>query len=78
MFSITDHVEYQRYGVDVKKDHNRSYELARPNAEAYGLMIIQGAEITRKMPPGHLNAIFISDANPLDKEDTSVLQIAFN
>ena len=34
-------------------------------------MVINGQEITRKMPPGHINAIFLEDANPLlDLEDS--------
>ena len=28
-------------------------------------MLIAGAEITRKYSPGHVNALFIDDANPL-------------
>ena len=27
--------------------------------------MIKGAEITRSMPPGHINAVFIEDANKL-------------
>ena len=29
------------------------------------LIIINGQEITRSMPPGHINAIFLDDANKL-------------
>jgi hypothetical protein len=32
-------------------------------------MVFRGAEITRSMPPGHSNAIFIQDANKLMIED---------
>jgi hypothetical protein len=32
-------------------------------------MVIPGAEITRSMPPGHFNAIFIEDANALNRSD---------
>jgi hypothetical protein len=34
-----------------------------------GLEIIKGAEITRGMPPGHINAIFLKDADALDTEE---------
>ena len=68
-FSITDHLEYQPHKNDVRTDHNRSYVLAKPSADAFGLLIIRGAEITRNMPPGHLNAIFLSDAGLLDREE---------
>jgi hypothetical protein len=32
--------------------------------------VIRGSEITRKMPPGHCNAIFINDANKLLIDDS--------
>ena len=66
--SITDHIEYQPYKKDVATDHNRPYEIALPEAEKYGIILIRGAEITRNMPPGHINAIFLQDANPLKTE----------
>ncbi|MHC4458889.1 MAG: Sb-PDE family phosphodiesterase [Planctomycetota bacterium] len=68
-FAITDHIEYQPHKEDVRTNHNRSYEIARGSAEALGLKIIKGAEITRGMPPGHLNAIFLKDVNALDTEE---------
>lgn len=67
--SITDHVEYQAYAADVKVRPNRSYELALPRAKELGMLLIQGAEITRAMPPGHFNALFISDDSMLKVED---------
>ena len=48
-------------------DHNRAYEIAEPLANQMGLILIQGSEITRKMPPGHLNALFITNANLLER-----------
>jgi len=65
-FAITDHIEYQIHSEDMRENHNRSYEIARGSAEALGLKIIKGAEISRKMPPGHFNAIFLKDAKALD------------
>lgn len=68
--SLTEHIEYQPYKADIPNpDRNRAYELALQAAKPYDLMIIPGAEITRKMPPGHANAIFITDANQLIIED---------
>ena len=29
------------------------------------LQVINGSEITREMPPGHINAVFVKDANAL-------------
>ena len=68
-FSITEHVEHQSHEDDIPTNHNRSFELALPGAVSSNLMIIRGAEITRRMPPGHINAIFLKDVNPLDTED---------
>lgn len=67
--AITDHLEYKPHGEFVKGDHNSSYEIARPAAEAKNLILIRGGEITRSMPPGHLNGLFLKDVNALDKED---------
>lgn len=67
--SITDHIEYQPHDEDIKADHNRSYELARSRADELSLILVKGSEITRDMPPGHLNAIFLKDSNPLDVDD---------
>jgi len=67
--AITDHVEYRPYKSDIVASHNRSYEAALAAAEAKGIILIRGAEITRGMPPGHLNAIFLTDVDELDKPD---------
>lgn len=64
--SLTEHLEYQPHKADIPHpDRNRSYELALKEAKDHNLFIIRGSEITRKMPPGHCNAVFISDANKL-------------
>lgn len=66
--SITDHIEYQPYKDDLPTNHNRSYEIALPEAKKYGITLIRGSEITRDMPPGHINAIFLKDSPPLETE----------
>lgn len=67
--AITDHIEYQPHKSDLPTIHNRSYELALPVARKLGLILIRGAEITREMPPGHFNALFLKDAAALDVKD---------
>ena len=68
--SITDHLEYQPHIDDIPHlDRNRSYQLALKAAKGEELIIINGAEITRSMPPGHANAIFLKDANKLNQDD---------
>ncbi len=66
--AITDHIEYQPHKADVNPDHNRSFEIAEAAGKRLGITMIKGSEITRKMPPGHLNAIFIHDANLLEQD----------
>ncbi|MBN2355883.1 histidinol-phosphatase [candidate division KSB1 bacterium] len=63
--AITDHIESQQKAEYVKGDRNTSYQLAAQTGEQYGITVIPGGEITRSMPPGHLNALFIKDCNPL-------------
>lgn len=67
--SITDHIEYQPHKADVPTNHNRPYELAAGRARELGIILIRGAEITRDTPPGHFNAIYLKDINPLARED---------
>ena len=67
--AVTEHVEYQPHAADIPHpDRNRSYQLASGLAKD-DLLVIPGAEITRDMPPGHINAVFISDANALKRDD---------
>lgn len=64
--SLTEHLEYQPHKGDIPHpDRNRAYQLALSAAKDKSLIIINGSEITRKMPPGHSNAIFLQDANTL-------------
>ena len=64
--SITDHIEYRPYQDDIVASHDRSYEIARELAQARGIILIKGSEITRDMPPGHSNAIFLTNSDALD------------
>lgn len=63
--AITDHLEYLPHRDDLTTGFNRSYEIAFPRGADLGVTVIRGAEITRGMPPGHANAIFLSDVDPL-------------
>ncbi len=68
--SLTEHLEYQPHLGDIPhKDRNRSFQIALKEAKDHSLVIIKGSEITRTMPPGHSNAIFIEDANKLLAND---------
>jgi hypothetical protein len=69
--AVTEHLEYQPHKQDIPHpDRNRSFQLAREESvdkdvAGDGPLVINGAEITRSMPPGHMNAVFITDANRL-------------
>lgn len=68
IIAITDHLEYNPNKTDVSTDLNRPYEIAKPVADQYGIILIKAAEITRSMPPGHFNAYFLDDVNELKQE----------
>ena len=71
LIAITEHLEYQPHGMDIPHpDRNRSYEIAKGSTET-DLLVVNGAEITRMFPPGHINAVFIQDANKLLNIDRS-------
>ena len=64
--AITEHLEFQPHLSDIPHpDRNRAYEEALRAAEGHPLHVIPGVEITRTGPPGHINAVFVKDANPL-------------
>ncbi|RPJ85296.1 MAG: histidinol-phosphatase [Acidobacteria bacterium] len=75
--AITDHIEYQPHKDDLPTNHSRSFEIAKNPGDALGLIVIRGSEVTRKMPPGHINAIFLQANPPLDTPEwRDALQIA--
>ncbi|MEQ8483131.1 MAG: Sb-PDE family phosphodiesterase [Pseudomonadales bacterium] len=68
--AITDHLEYQPHLADIPHpDRNRAFQEAAAAAEGSDLIVIAGSEITRELPAGHINAVFIDDANALFKVD---------
>lgn len=69
--AITDHLEYQPHREDIPHpDRNRGFAIASKVAADMGnLLVVKGAEVTRDMPPGHANAIFLQDANALLRDD---------
>ena len=70
VIAITEHIEYQPWKKDIPNpDRNRSFEYHKHFARNSDVMVINGSEITRDMPPGHANAIFLKDANKLVVDD---------
>ena len=72
VIALTDHIEYLPHKADLPVNYARPYEIARAEAEPLGLVVIQGAEITRGEPPGHLNALFLTNVAALDQKDYRV------
>ena len=71
--AITEHLEWQPHLRDIPHpDRNIAYQEAVQAAGDRDLMIVAGSEITREYPAGHMNALFISDANQL-VQDTAAL-----
>ncbi len=64
--AITDHIEYQPHKADLPTNHDRPFEIAAPLGEKLGVLVLHGSEVTRKMPPGHFNAIFLKTSKPLE------------
>lgn len=81
--AITDHVENQRHLLEIgfKPDLNESFRQTQKAAHARGILLIPGAEISKDLPAGHYNALFIKDANAFlpfvgkeNKNDASMIR----
>lgn len=77
VIAITDHVDtrlqkYTNNGM-FRCDRNESYRIAAAAGKAADILVIHGGEISRGMPPGHWNTLFIDDndaiANAAEKYD---------
>ena len=74
VLAITEHLEYQPHIMHIPHENrNSAYIEAKRSASGTDLIVINGSEITREMPPGHINAIFVKDANKLYKFDQKLL-----
>ena len=68
VMAVTDHVEYRPHKY-IQSDRNEAYNRAKTIEKSSNVIVIAGAEITRSKPIGHINALFLKDANPLDVAD---------
>jgi hypothetical protein len=66
--SITDHLEYTPKKDFIPIDFNAAWKIGETYAKERNLILVHGTEITRKMPPGHFNALFITDATLIAKD----------
>ena len=69
--AISDHIEYTPHQDYIPVNYNAAWEITQDAANEGNIILIHAAEITRDMPPGHFNALFISDASLLDKDSVS-------
>jgi len=68
--AFTDHIEYLPHAKDISTNNlNRAADIAIPASKDLDIIVIRGSEISRKMPPGHLNAIFLTNATVLATTD---------
>ena len=63
--AITDHIEYTPKKDYIPIDYNAAWKISEGVAKEFNLILVHGAELTRSMPPGHVNALFIQDASLL-------------
>ncbi|WP_324366563.1 Sb-PDE family phosphodiesterase [Pedobacter sp.] len=68
VISLTEHIDYEGFPDELKRDYNKSYQIATGAAKGKGLLVIKGVEISPRVPPYHNNALFVKDANilPID------------
>jgi len=66
--AITDHIEYTPKKDFIPVDFNAAWKITEGYAKERNLILVHGTEITRKMPPGHFNALFIKDASIIAKD----------
>jgi hypothetical protein len=70
IIAITDHVEYRPHKEFMKdQSHNLSYNIAAPYAKDRNVVLVKGVEITRPMPTGHINCLFVTDVDKLTDPD---------
>ena len=69
--AITDHLEYLPHRHDIPfPDRNRPHAIAHSANAQDSMLVINGSEVTRWMPLGHINAVFVQDANALVQSDS--------
>jgi hypothetical protein len=66
--AITDHIEYTPKKDFIPTNFNAAWKIGEGYAKERNLILVHGTEITRKMPPGHFNALFITDASLISKD----------
>lgn len=69
VLAISDHLEYLPHEDYIPAEHNAAFNIAENRAMERNLILVHATEITRTMPPGHLNALFVKDAAAINLDD---------
>lgn len=69
VIAITDHIRKDGSKERLPGDNNQPYEFALGRARELNMILIKAGELSRKMPPGHFNALFLKDVEILNQED---------
>jgi len=76
--AMTDHVEYAPHKNEIPVNYARPYEIAHAQGQSLGVIVIRGGELTRGEPPGHLNALFLTNVAAVNRtNDTEAVKAAF-
>ena len=76
--ALTDHIEYAPHKNEIAVNHARPYEIGRAHGETLGVIVIRAGEITRGEPPGHLNALFLTNVAAVNEADPiAAVKVAF-
>jgi len=67
VIAITDHTTRQPSYLTA--DYNTSFKMAQSVAKRYDITLIPGIEYTKSEPVGHLNILFLKDANYYARPD---------
>ena len=72
VIAVTDHLESQNKELTNGADRNRSYELAKAEADAKKLILVRAGEIATS--EWHFNTLFLQDANAIASVDRNEWQ----
>lgn len=70
--ALTDHFEYVPHKNDIPVNYGRPYEIAHAYGESLGVIVIGAGEVTRGEPPGHMNALFLTNVAAVNQTNHSV------
>jgi len=67
--AITDHIEWWRFDEGEYASRNKPYDDALSEAEKRDIILVKAIELTKAMPPGHINLLFLDNVDKIDVTD---------